>query len=172
MCYSRALPETLNFNCDICDKPMQTQMYSSSYNYIYERVNEIRKLGYDVKVEDLCLDCMIKKVTSGEYYCNLSTFEFSLDVATKWDNNLKDYKLEKLTDAEIIKRLRLKNATKPFICFYFRTSPDEKYHMSQMNNTYCYRIVKDFLNIEQSCDTRLLNNEIELIERMTGLKLD
>ena len=65
-------------------------MYKGTYNSIYKTVDEMKSLGYDVKIEDLCVDCMIQKVESKKYTCDFNLFGTVIDVSTHWDKNYKN----------------------------------------------------------------------------------
>lgn len=177
MCYSMAPCPELNFECDICDCKLSTRMYKGTYNSIYKTVDEMKSLGYDVKIEDLCVDCMIQKVESKKYTCDFNLFGTVIDVSTHWDKNYKNRIKDDISEEEIKMRLRSQKGTYPHICFYFRTNSNEKYHMIQENNEYCYEALLNFLKNKRSYEggfgrTHLLRNEIDTIERMTGISFN
>ena len=64
---------------------------------------------------------------------------------------------------------------RPLFCFYFRTNKNEKYHLTESDNSSDYDIVLKFLKDkrkwEKFNETVLLKDRIYTIERMTGLKL-
>lgn len=74
MCYCPAIPPTLTFKCEECNKEMKDTMYESDYKWMYKTIKEIRNLGYDAKIKVLCSDCLIKEIESGEYICNSNNF--------------------------------------------------------------------------------------------------
>lgn len=152
-------------------------MYKGTYNAIYESVKTMQSLGYDVKIEDLCVDCMIKKIESGDYICDLDSFGSVIEISTHWDKDYKHRIKDNISIEEIKSRLRSQKGLNPQICFYFRTHHTEKYHMVQENNEYCYEAILNFFKNERWYfggfgRTHLLRNEIDIITRMTGLSFD
>lgn len=176
MCYSMAPCPELNFECDECGRKAQRTMYNSTYESMHDAINEMCDLGYDAKLCDLCLECMISKVNSGEFICNLDSFDDVINISTHWDSEYKNRVKDNLSEDEIIRKLREECSDKVFLCFFFRTDSSEKYHMIQSNYEYCYEAVLQFLRNNRSYiggfgRTHLLRNEIDLIERMTGLTI-
>lgn len=141
MCYSLAIPPTLTFKCEECNKEMKDTMYESDYKWMRKTIYEIRNLGYDAKIKVLCEECLIKEIESGKYICNIDDFKnreplFCFYFRT---NENEKYHLA------------------------------ESYN--SYNYDIVLKFLKDVRKWEKRGMTQLLKDEIYTIERMTGLKL-
>lgn len=172
MCYSRSPMPRLQFECDICLNKITQAMYESSYNRIHKIVSAIHQLGYDVEIRDLCLNCLMRYIENEEYITNWKDFDDFKSVCKRWDNVKNNYIIEDLSFDNIVERLRASNSI--YICFFFRTSESEKWHVAQSNNLYDYIAILTFLQNKKSFEgdfgrIRELRFELDLIKRMTGL---
>lgn len=57
MCYSPAPPQAQKVKCESCGKIVEEFDWMRSRTAIKKRVEEIKKLGYDAKVENICATC-------------------------------------------------------------------------------------------------------------------
>lgn len=180
MCYCPAparfseVEETID--CEMC--MAHKRAYRSHHiNRLHGIVDEMCKLGYDAKIEILCMDCLLSKLDSGNYSYDIRSFDCAWNICN-WDSYAclqvnKDY----LSEEEIKDEIRSKYENGGiFICFLFRTSPSEKYHIIQEESSSDYRTVLSFLQNKKSYlgshdETHLLREEIEIIEKMTGLSV-
>ena len=62
MCYSIMGPQPYTSTCESCGKQVERVGYDSVNNHIKAIVNEMKALGYDVKVELLCSECASKHI--------------------------------------------------------------------------------------------------------------
>ena len=85
MCYCPA-PETfcMTYDCDVCSNHMSTEIDVYSHNEIYDIVSKIRSLGYDIKVEAICGECLAEKMGSGEYVFDFNSFECAPTICSQW----------------------------------------------------------------------------------------
>lgn len=60
MCYSPAPPQAQKVKCESCGKIVEEYDWMNSRTGIKKEVEEIKKLGYDVKVENVCAACATK----------------------------------------------------------------------------------------------------------------
>lgn len=60
MCYSPAPPQAQKVKCESCGKIFVEHDWMRSRTGIKKKVEEIKKLGYDVKVENVCAACASK----------------------------------------------------------------------------------------------------------------
>lgn len=60
MCYSPAPPQSIKVKCESCGKFVDEFDWMGSRKGIKKSVEEIKKLGYDAKVEHICADCANK----------------------------------------------------------------------------------------------------------------
>ena len=66
MCYYPAPPQTQKVKCESCGKTVEEYDWMRSRTGIKKRVEEIKKLGYDAKVENICAACATKLGIKGE----------------------------------------------------------------------------------------------------------
>ena len=153
MCYSIAPPEELKTTCDYCKNTITYTGWKNDIK-IPEIVDEMSRLGYDVKTAVLCNDCF-KRLKSEIYLGVGDTLE--LDDGHTIDLSCSD---------------------RNFV-FYFRTSPNEPYHCALSSFQDNYSAVLAFFKGEKSYIGYLIRHtekfiaeEIPIIEFMTGLKID
>ena len=60
MCYSLAPLQAQKVKCEFCGKIVEEYGWMSSRTGIEKEVEEIKKLGYDAKVENICAACATK----------------------------------------------------------------------------------------------------------------
>ena len=60
MCYSPAPPQAQKVKCESCGKIVEEYDWMKSRTRIKKTVEEIKKLGYDAKVENVCAACATK----------------------------------------------------------------------------------------------------------------
>lgn len=61
MCYSPAMPMPKEVECESCGKKLEEFGWrQTSGDKIKKKVNAIKRLGYDAKVEGLCAECAMK----------------------------------------------------------------------------------------------------------------
>ena len=61
MCYSPAMPERHTVKCESCGKEIEEFGWrQANVNLIKKKINEIKRLGYDAKVENICSECAVK----------------------------------------------------------------------------------------------------------------
>ena len=60
MCYSPAPPQVQKVKCESCGKIIEEYDWMRSRTCIKKEVEEIKKLGYDAKVENICATCATK----------------------------------------------------------------------------------------------------------------
>ena len=180
MCYSTSYSPFDYLNCNTCEKDMLGRMSKDRYSVIQEIANNICEMGYDAKVEMLCIDCLINKLESDNFIYDLNNFEYTNHTYSKHKTipkkNLNEDCLKKELRDACIFRARDKTIYTPLVCFYFRLNQSEKYHLVQANDIDYYKITLSYLKDERIIETitgdQLLRDNIDIIEKMTGLKID
>ncbi len=151
MFYSRMSPPEKHIKCDLCGSDICYFDWGER-DTILDLVEEIAKLGYDVKIETTCKPCTekIKK----EVYPNMKSedeegFDWKKDMWLSYINYV----------------------------FFFRTSNDFEYHRAIANNTNSYKVLLTLLqNKPKYNDDRgashYIADEIDVLEFMTGIKFN
>lgn len=154
MCYSPSLIDfdrKIRLKCDCCGANIDVHD-DEEYKNIFSLVRNIKSLGYDAKVEMICEDCAKK-------FC---------------ENNSITIKNSYRDDFDLKKDARLYSLN---YLFYFRLSDDADYHCVIDNDSYHYKSLLTFLENEDMYlgdydESHYLADEIDVIEFMTGLKLN
>lgn len=60
MCYSPARSESYTVKCESCGKEIEELGWRRRANFIIRKINIIKCLGYDAKVERICSECATK----------------------------------------------------------------------------------------------------------------
>lgn len=132
--------------CESCGNQKVYFGWESNEEVIRHRVQMIRELGFDAKVERLCAHCAAKLGL------------------TKKDLGRKDLK-----DGPLDNKLL-------YYVFYFKTKEQKEYNITISDDTDEYEVVIDFLEDNEFCsihhETRLIKDELGLIKRMTGISID
>lgn len=146
-------PQRLFFYvCDCCRRFADFERSDYEQNVISD-VNSIKALGYDVKIEVFCKDCAEK-------------FAKQNNLTVKWSWEADDFDLKKDVYFEHLN-----------FVFYFKLPEDNDYHCVLNNRYYHYKLLLAFLKNENGLFLRrygehYLADEIDVIEFMTGLKLN
>jgi hypothetical protein len=151
MCYSPMMPKHKKRGCDICGISILYFDYVAS-DSIFKTVREIRRLGYDVKVEAICKTCAEK--LKKELYPNMKSIE---DEDFDWEKDIS------LHDINFV--------------FYFRITPDADYHRAISNRVYQYTALLTLLQNEPMYsgnydESHYIADEIDSLEFMTGIKFN
>lgn len=177
MCYCPAT-ETfcMTYDCDVCSNHMSTEIEEYSRNEIYDIVSKIRSLGYDIKVEAICGECLAEKMGNGEYVFDFTSFECAPTICSQWSWWEGKQVKKILSEEKFKKRLCTRHKKDTFFCLLFREKSSTKYHLYQSNSAYNYRIVYDYLSKRKSYQvyygaSERIRKEIDIIEQMTGLKI-
>ena len=102
MCYSPAMPTPKTVKCESCGKEIEEFGWrQTNGDLIKKKVNEIKRLGYDAKVEALCSECAAKLGLTDEdgeplrEYCLHHVFYFKTKEQEEYhlavSNNEDDY---------------------------------------------------------------------------------
>lgn len=139
MCYSPMLPAPKKVKCEWCGKELEEfGLFLLEPKRAQNIVKTISRLGYDVKLEKVCVECAINhNITSDE--------EGLCSNRLHW-------------------------------VFSFKTKEEEIYHTAISNTESDYDAVIAFLNnkplYSDNYDTEhLIREELDLIERMTGISI-
>lgn len=151
MCYSQMSPPEKHLKCDVCGADTSYCDWNN-HETILELVNDMAKLGYDVKVETVCESCA-EKVKKEVYPDMKSPGDDNFD----WDKDIW------LSDINHI--------------FYFKTTSDIEYHRAIANYKNPYKaLLTLFQNKPMYYDSydasHYIADEIETLEFMTGIKFD
>ena len=151
MCYSMAGPPEKHQKCDSCGKDFCYHDWNH-HESISKLVDEMAKLGYDVKVEKLCVSCAdeLKK----ELYPNMKSEK---DEEFDWD---KDIWLSAINHV-----------------FYFRISPEEEYHRAIANSVEQYKSVLCLFQNKAEYQggfgrNYFIDEELDTLEFMTGIHFE
>jgi len=150
MCYCIADPPEEHFKCDMCGQ--DTIYHSWQHEKVVKTVNEMKELGYDVKLETVCKSCAAKLKE-----------ELYPDLKKPGEDGYDEFK-----DIHIFEINHV---------FYFRTSTEEEYHRAIAYHNYYYDELLCFMqNKREYFDGHMgnhyLDDEKENLEFMTGIKFD
>ncbi len=150
MCYSIIEPPEKHLICDMCGNIVR--YHSWNHERVIEIVDEMKKLGYDAKVETVCENCAQK--LKDELYP---------DMKKPGDDGYDEFKDILIFDINHI--------------FYFRTSPDEDYHRAIAYHPGEYKPLLSLMQNNSSyfsdqMRSKFVDEEIEALEFMTGIKFD
>ena len=146
MCYAVAVGKVEEHNCPICNKKIFIKDHSfNTLKNISKYVANIRSIGYDAKI--IC----------------------------KHDNNTNNQLQNDNYDK--LKQQDIKTETQTTITFKIRFSQKDKYHIVHSNIESDYSTLLAFLSGSDVCpgkngSTISLHDNIEVIEKMTGLKYE
>ena len=151
MCYSMAAPPEKHQKCDSCGIDICYYDWNRHDN-IVELVQEMAKLGYDVKVEHVCMSC--GKKLKKEIYPNMKLED---DEGFDWD---KDIRISELNHV-----------------FYFRISSEEKYHRAIANSVEQYKSVLCLFQNKAEYQggfgrNHFIDEELDTLEFMTGIHFE
>ena len=150
MCYSIMEPPEKHFKCEMCGK--EYSYHSWNHDSIIEIVDEMKKLGYDVKVETVCKTCAEK--LKNELYP---------DMKKPGDEGYDEFKDLWIFDINHI--------------FYFRTSSKDEYHRAIAHHPSDYKPLLSLMQNKSSFFSSqgrscFVDEEVENLEFMTGIKFD
>lgn len=150
MCYCIVDPPKKRFKCDMCGKSVIYQSWQ--HDKVVTSVNEMKELGYDVKLDTVCKSCAEK--LKEELYPNLK--------------KPGEEGYDEFNDIYIFEINHI---------FYFRTSEDENYHRAIAYHNYDYEELLCLMRNQREYFDRQMRNhyldeEKENLEFMTGIKFD
>lgn len=150
MCYSIMEPPEKHLICDMCGKDVA--YHSWHHEKVIEIVNEMKELGYDVKVETVCETCAEK--LKAELYPNMKK---------PGDKGYDEFKDIYIFDINHI--------------FFFRTSSDEDYHRAIAYHPSDYKPLLCLMQnkpkyFSSQMRSHFVDEEVETLEFMTGIKFD
>ena len=150
MCYCVTDPPKKRFKCDLCGKNVIYQSWQ--HDDVVKTVNEMKELGYDVKLDTVCKTCAEK--LKDELYP---------DLKKPGDDGYDEFKDIHLFEINHI--------------FYFRTSEDEDYHRAIAYHSYDYEELLCLMQNQREyfdghMKNHFLDEEKENLEFMTGIKFE
>lgn len=74
MCYSPARHESYTVKCESCGKEIEEFAWRRAYFNLIRKINKIKCLGYDAKVERICSECATKLGVTDENGEQLSEY--------------------------------------------------------------------------------------------------
>ena len=151
MCYSMVEPPEKHHKCEMCGKDITYHDWDRLES-IVGLVQEMAKLGYDVKVKTVCESCAeeLKK----ELYPNIKSED---DEGYDWEKDIWIFDLN--------------------LIFYFRTSSEEEYHRAIANSENQYKSVLCLFQNKAEYQggfgrNYFIDEELDTLEFMTGIHFE
>jgi hypothetical protein len=160
MCYSQMSPPQKQETCQLCGKEFVYRSWHKKED-ISELVEKMKKKGYDVKLDVLCLECgeeMVKKIHPNCLYSRHDSENDNEDID---DDNIENDIWP--TDINFL--------------FSFRTNNDVPYHQVIANYTNLYRTLYTLMENKRMYNdshdaSHYIDEETETLQFMTGINFD
>lgn len=157
--------------CEKCGKECLYETSSWEYGETYSIVANIALLGYNAKICNLCLDCVLKILKDKNFITKVSNFSKLKSLYTSHELNRHSR-----IDEENINYRNIKNSCSShlFHCFFFRVDNNEKWHVAESDSIVGYRCLQCFLEIRDEKTSieamfKYSTDPIAWIKRMTGI---
>jgi hypothetical protein len=160
MCYSQMSPPQKQETCQLCGKEFVYRSWHKKED-ISELVEKMKKKGYDVKLDILCLECGEKMVRQLHPNCLFSRPDLEDDSdETDYDSIVNDIWP---TDINFL--------------FSFRTKDDVPYHQVIANYTNLYMTLYTLMENKRMYNdshdaSHYIDEETETLQFMTGINFD
>ena len=180
MCYSQARiePTYKKCKCEICKKSI-TEMEYWTYMDLVKMGGKIKSSGI-AKIKNICRDCLIDLCKSDNYTYNIKDWYLYKYLLREYEKNLKENpnitSIEELNDNELLNIIQnYYPADENYIIVLFQPKDVKKPNLSVSSLAQLDFLLAFLENrrtwLSSYGRTILLRDNINIIERLTGLKL-